>query len=55
MSTLARFVQDQSGVTAIEYALLGTLVAAAIILGATALGSQLNTTYTSVSEKIPSI
>ncbi len=50
---LRRFVADQSGATAIEYALIGTLVSAAIIGGAVALGSKLNVMYTAVADKVP--
>jgi pilus assembly protein Flp/PilA len=44
-----RFGRDASGATAIEYGLIALLVAVAIIVGATALGSQLNSTYKSFS------
>ena len=46
---LSRFAKDESGVTAIEYGLIATLIGVAIILGATALGSQLNTTFNSIA------
>jgi pilus assembly protein Flp/PilA len=46
---LARFAADQSGATAIEYGLIGTLVAVAIIVGAIALGTQLNVIFQDVS------
>ena len=44
-----RFVKDESGATAIEYGLIATLIAVAIIVGATAVGSQLNTVFTNIS------
>jgi pilus assembly protein Flp/PilA len=44
-SLLSRFAKDESGATAIEYGLIATLVAVAIIVGASALGGQLNTTF----------
>ena len=46
---VARFVKDESGATAIEYGLIATLIGVAIIAGATALGSALNTTFTDIS------
>jgi pilus assembly protein Flp/PilA len=46
---LTRFVKDEAGVTAIEYGLLAAGIAVAIIATVDALGSQLNTTFTSVS------
>jgi pilus assembly protein Flp/PilA len=55
MSTLARFIQDETAATAIEYALIAILISTAIILGATALGIELNTAYFSFSTKIPSV
>jgi pilus assembly protein Flp/PilA len=45
----ARFAKDESGVTAIEYGLIATLVGVAIIVGAGALGTKLNTTFTAIS------
>lgn len=37
-----RFMRDEEGVTAIEYGLIASLVAVAIITGATALGGALD-------------
>ena len=52
MATLvARFVKDQSGATAIEYALIGSLISIAIVIGATALGSKLNDAFNMVAGK----
>jgi pilus assembly protein Flp/PilA len=46
MKTLfARFANDESGATAIEYGLIATLIAVAIIAGATLVGNQLGTTF----------
>lgn len=42
---IARFMADESGTTAVEYSLIATLVSAAIIVGAIALGDKLGTTY----------
>ena len=39
---LARFVKDESGAAAIEYALIAALIALAIVGGATALGSGIS-------------
>jgi len=43
------FVKDEAGVTAIEYGLLASGIAVAIIATVIALGTQLNTTFQSVS------
>ncbi len=46
---LSRFAKNESGATAIEYGLIAVLVGVAIIAGASALGTQLNQTFTDVS------
>ena len=52
MNKLMRFVKDESGVTAIEYGLIATLVGVAIIVGAGALGTKLNDTFNAISGKV---
>ncbi len=53
MKTLfARFAKDESGATAIEYGLIATLIGIAIIVGAGALGTKLNTVFNGISTKI---
>ena len=42
---LLKFLKDESGATAIEYGLIIALVSAAIVGGATSLGSSLGTSY----------
>ena len=51
-SLMNRFAKDQSGATAIEYGLIATLIGVAIILGATALGTQLNSVFNGISTKV---
>ena len=46
---LKRLLQDESGVTAIEYGLIAALIAVVIIGAITAVGTKLSTTFTSVS------
>ena len=48
----ARFAKDESGVTAIEYGLIATLIGVAIIAGATTLGGKLNDTFTTISGSV---
>ena len=43
------FVRDESGATAIEYGLIAALISVVIITAVTAVGSALDTTFTSVS------
>ncbi|GAA3659775.1 Flp family type IVb pilin [Acetobacter lovaniensis] len=53
---VARFfaIKDKRGVTAIEYGLIASLVAVALIAGATTLGSKLNGMFSSVAGSISS-
>jgi pilus assembly protein Flp/PilA len=43
---------DESGVTAIEYALIGSLIAVAIVTSVTALGVNLSEMYEMVAGKV---
>ncbi len=55
MKTLVkRFVKDESGATAIEYGLIAAGISVAIIAVVNALGTQLKTTFTSVSTSLKS-
>ena len=47
-----KFLKDQRGISAIEYGLLATLIAVAIILGASALGTALNDKFNSVATTV---
>ncbi len=49
---LTRFLQDDSGATAIEYGLIAALVSVAAIGALTALGGSLNTLFTTVSSAV---
>jgi len=49
---LVRFGKDQSGATAIEYGLIAAGIAVAIIAVVNGLGTQLNTTFSSVSTQL---
>lgn len=46
---IMRFIRDELGATAIEYGLIAAGIAVAIIATVQALGSNLNSTFTSVS------
>ena len=52
MNLISRFVRDESGATAIEYGLIAALIAVVIITGVTAVGTNLSTTFTSLSGKL---
>jgi pilus assembly protein Flp/PilA len=44
-----RFVQDESGATAIEYGLIVALIAVVIITAVTTIGTNLSTAFNSVA------
>ena len=52
MNTIARFANDESGATAIEYGLIAALIAVGIIAAATSLGGGLAAVFDRVSTKL---
>ena len=52
MKTVARFMNDESGATAIEYGLIAALIAVGIIAAATTLGGSLSTLFSGISGKL---
>lgn len=55
MKTLTqKFLQDESGATAIEYGLIAALVSVAAIAALTAMGGSLNTMFEAVSTALDS-
>ena len=51
-SLLWKFLDNEQGVTAIEYGLLAAGIAVAIIATVAALGTNLNTTFSTVSTSL---
>ena len=49
---VSRFVKDESGATAIEYGLIAAGIAVAIILAVQTVGTNLNSTFTKVSDAL---
>ncbi len=49
MRLLASLVCDESGATSIEYALIASLLSVVIVVGAAAVGTQLNVIFTDIS------
>jgi len=47
-----KFINDESGATAIEYGLIAALIAMAIIIGATQLGGAINDKFTKIATKL---
>ena len=52
MQSFKRFLQDQTGATAIEYGLIAAGISVAIIAVVNGLGTQLNTTFSSISTQL---
>lgn len=52
MNLFARFAQDESGATAIEYGLIAALISVGIIVAASALGNSLGGLFTGISNKL---
>ncbi|WP_240232071.1 Flp family type IVb pilin [Devosia lacusdianchii] len=52
MKLFARFAQDESGATAIEYGLIAALISVGIILAATALGTNLGNLFNGIANQL---
>ncbi|WP_181704647.1 Flp family type IVb pilin [Chthonobacter rhizosphaerae] len=53
MKTLfQRFIKNESGATAIEYGLIASLIAVAIITAASTLGTEVGQTFKKVSDEL---
>ena len=52
MSTVSRFLRDDSGATAIEYGLIAAGISIAIIVMVNTLGTTLNTKFTSINTQL---
>lgn len=55
MKKFASFIKDESGATAIEYALLAGLIGVAIIGAATTLGTDVSNLFTTVSGELQKV
>ncbi|VVE25750.1 pilus assembly protein PilA [Pandoraea cepalis] len=49
-----RFIQDESGVTAVEYGLIAALIAVVILVSVGVVGSQLNSTFSTIGSALKS-
>lgn len=52
MRSLCDFLADESGATAIEYALIASGIALAILASVNALGTAINTTFNTISTSL---
>ena len=49
---VSRFMNDESGATAIEYGLIAALIAVVIVTAVTTIGTKLNTSFGNVGNAI---
>ena len=52
MNLVRRFVNDERGATAIEYGLIAAGISVAIVAVVNTLGTNLNTTFSSISSQL---
>ncbi len=52
MNFIKNLIKEEDGVTAIEYALIASLIAGVIIAGVTLLGTNINTLFDALAKKI---
>lgn len=50
---LKRFIEDESGATAIEYGLIAAAIAVVIIPAVTGIGAKLATTFADIGNQLP--
>lgn len=55
MNKFTHFLKDESGATAIEYALLAGLIGVGIMAAATTLGEQITTLFGTITTKLQTI
>lgn len=51
---IQRFLNEEEGVTAIEYGLIAALIAVAIIVTVELVGQKLDATFQQIADKLPS-
>ena len=49
---ITRFIEDESGATAIEYGLIAALIAVGMIAGATSIGTKVNTKFNDIATTV---
>jgi pilus assembly protein Flp/PilA len=52
MSSIHQFVRDEAGATAIEYALIASMIAMVIVAGVQFTGTQLSTVFTEIGNAL---
>jgi pilus assembly protein Flp/PilA len=52
LTIFTRLLKDKAGVTAIEYGLIASLIAVAIVTAVSLVGTELNTTFQNVADRL---
>lgn len=52
MNFIKNFIQEEDGVTAIEYGLIAALIAVVIIAAVKVIGTQLNATFDTIGDEL---
>jgi pilus assembly protein Flp/PilA len=52
IANASRFIRDEEGISAIEYALLGSLIALAIIAAVSGLATKISTAFDTIGDSI---
>jgi len=52
MRSVSEFIQDECGAQSIEYSLMATLIAVAIVVALGTVGTSLSTTFSSVTASL---
>lgn len=52
LGMLKRFIQDESGATAVEYGLIAALISVSLIAGYSAIAGSLETQFTNISSEV---
>ena len=52
LTSIATFIRDEEGATAVEYGLMAALIAAVIIAAVTSIGTNLKTVFDNVASKL---
>ena len=52
LKSLRDFARDESGATAIEYALIAAFISVIFVVAATSIGTKLNATFTTIKDNL---
>ena len=52
ISAVKTFIADEDGVTALEYGMIAALIAGAIVIAVTTLGTKVSQTFTNIANKM---